>query len=134
MASEKQIAANRANASRSTGPKTMAGRLKSSRNAYRHGLSVPAQLDPMTSAKIEAIAHALAGEQESEDRSMSAAELARAQVELLRIRSTRNELLSKIDLDNCNTHELRNLAALDRYERYARTQRRRASLKFLPQE
>ena len=31
MASEKQIAANRANAQKSTGPKTAAGRLKSSR-------------------------------------------------------------------------------------------------------
>jgi hypothetical protein len=43
MASEKQIAASRANAKRSTGPKTAAGRLKSSRNAYRHGLLCPAR-------------------------------------------------------------------------------------------
>ena len=41
MASEKQIAANRANAKRSTGPKTAAGKLRSSRNAFRHGLSGP---------------------------------------------------------------------------------------------
>ncbi len=33
MATEKQLAANRANAQKSTGPKTAAGRLKSSRNA-----------------------------------------------------------------------------------------------------
>ena len=39
LATEKQIAANRANAKRSTGPRTAAGKLKSSRNAYRHGLS-----------------------------------------------------------------------------------------------
>jgi len=48
MATEKQIAANRANAKRSTGPKTAAGKLKSSRNAYRHGLSGPLLSDPAT--------------------------------------------------------------------------------------
>ena len=41
MASEKQIAANRANAKKSTGPKTAAGQLKSSRNALRHGFPSP---------------------------------------------------------------------------------------------
>jgi hypothetical protein len=51
MATEKQIAANRANAQKSTGPKTAAGKLTSSRNAYRHGLSSPLRLDPVTSAK-----------------------------------------------------------------------------------
>ena len=40
MATEKQIAANRANARRSTGPKTVAGKMASSRNAFRHGLSL----------------------------------------------------------------------------------------------
>jgi len=56
MATEKQIAANRANAKRSTGPKTAAGKLKSSRNAYRHGLSGPLLSDPATSAKVDRIA------------------------------------------------------------------------------
>src|SRR5437879_3777721 len=40
MATEKQIAANRANALRSTGPKTAAGKKRSSQNAPRHGLSL----------------------------------------------------------------------------------------------
>jgi hypothetical protein len=47
MASAKQIAANRANAMRRCGPKTAAGRLKSSRNAFRHGLSGPLRSDPV---------------------------------------------------------------------------------------
>jgi hypothetical protein len=34
--------------------------VKSSRNAYRHGLSLPLRLDNATSAKADAIAHALA--------------------------------------------------------------------------
>ena len=37
MASDKQIAANRANAQKSTGPKTDAGKSASSKNAVRHG-------------------------------------------------------------------------------------------------
>ena len=115
---------------RSTGPKTAAGKLKSSRNAYRHGLSGPVPLDSVTSAKADAIARALAGEQATEDRIMSAATFARAQLELLRIRSIRAERLAKIDLNGNNLEELRRLAALDRYERYALTRRRQASIKF----
>jgi hypothetical protein len=63
MASEKQIAANRANAKRSTGPKTAAGKLRSSRNAFLHGLSGPLPSDPATSAKVDWIADEVAGEQ-----------------------------------------------------------------------
>ncbi len=39
MASEKQILANRANAKRSTGPRTAFGRSRSRRNALKHGLT-----------------------------------------------------------------------------------------------
>ena len=42
MATEAQIAANRANARQSTGPKSRSGKRKSSRNALRHGLSARA--------------------------------------------------------------------------------------------
>jgi len=127
MASEKQIAANRANAKRSTGPKTLVGKMASSRNAYRHGLSVPLRPDPATSAKIDAIALALAGEQASEDRFTSAVDYVRVQFELLRIRFMRAELMAKAEIGNIGAQELRRLAALDRPERYCLTRRRRAS-------
>ena len=39
MASDKQIAANRRNAQKSTGPNTLAGKLKCRSNAFRHGLT-----------------------------------------------------------------------------------------------
>jgi hypothetical protein len=38
VATEKQIAANRANAQKSTGPSSPAGKSRASRNSYRHGL------------------------------------------------------------------------------------------------
>jgi hypothetical protein len=127
LATEKQIAANRANAKRSCGPKTLAGKLKSSQNAYRHGLSAPLRPDPVISDKANAIAQALAGEQPSEDRLASAAEFARAQLQLLQIRSTRSEMMAKLDLNSIATKELRRISALDRHERYCLTQRRRAA-------
>jgi glycosyltransferase involved in cell wall biosynthesis len=98
MATERQIAANRANAQKSTGPKTAAGRLKSSRNAYRHGLSCPLPLDPAVSEKLDAIAQALIREDTTEEQATSAAEFARAQLELLRIRAIRAEMTRDIDL------------------------------------
>jgi hypothetical protein len=136
MASEKQIAANRANAMRSTGPKTSAGKRKSSRNAYRHGLSGEVPQDSATSAKVEAIARELAGEQASKGHLTSAASFVRAQLELIRIRSIRAEQLAKIDLSDRKSgtmRELQRLVALDRYERYAHTHRRRASQKLRPE-
>ena len=130
MASEKQIAANRANAKRSTGPKTAAGKLRSSRNAFRHGLSGPLPSDPATSASVDWIAGEVAGDQASNHQKAGAQGFARAQVELLRIRSIRSEQLAKVDLADCtdgNLRELKRLVTLDRYERYALTKRRRSS-------
>jgi hypothetical protein len=46
MTSEKQLAANRENALRSTGPKTEAGKQTSSMNALRHGLTGQVDLMP----------------------------------------------------------------------------------------
>jgi hypothetical protein len=127
MATERQIAANRANAQKSTGPKTAVGRLKSSRNAFRHGLSLPSRLDIATSAKADAIARLLARDQADDEQLTAATEVAQAQLELLRIREVRAKLVAEVDLTSGNLEPLRRLAALDRYERFAATKRRRAA-------
>lgn len=58
MPSDRQIAANRRNAVRSTGPRTAAGKLQSRRNAYRHGLTaetvIPSLEDAEAYREIEA--------------------------------------------------------------------------------
>lgn len=45
MATSRQIAANRLNARRSTGPRTFAGKRRSRRNALRHGLTAETVID-----------------------------------------------------------------------------------------
>jgi len=60
MASERQVAANRNNARKSTGPKTRAGRQRIRTNAYRHGLAAVFNRESL--AEIEILARQLAGQ------------------------------------------------------------------------
>ena len=95
MTTEKQIAANRANATRSTGPRSAVGKLSSSRNAYRHGLSCPLRFD---SAKVEGVTPVLVDEGASEQQLAAAAVFAEAQLELLRIRGFEARLAERSNL------------------------------------
>ena len=52
MISEKQLAANRANAQKSTGPKTPEGKQRSSLNAFIHGLSGQTKIMPEEEMKL----------------------------------------------------------------------------------
>jgi hypothetical protein len=61
MVSERQIAANRRNAQKSTGPRSVAGKRRASRNAYRHGLAAGVGQAGKFSAQIETLAHEIAG-------------------------------------------------------------------------
>jgi hypothetical protein len=65
-----------------------------------------------------------------EEKLMAASELAEAQMELLRIRAVRARMLAAVDLASGVPQELGRLLALDRYERFAHTRRRRASSKL----
>jgi hypothetical protein len=60
MTTEKQIAANRENAKKSTGPQTLNGKRKSRRNAVRHGLTAETVIDVIEeAADYEALAAAI---------------------------------------------------------------------------
>jgi len=123
MASDKQIAANRINARRSTGPRTVLGRARSSRNAYRHGLSVPMHPDPQV---LEALAKAIVGETAHEAELCAVRALVEVQLELKRIRATRAAALSTGLDRELDVQALAGLCAFDRYERLALSQRKAA--------
>ena len=60
MTSITKIESNQKNASRSTGPRTPGGKLRSSNNARRHGLATRVDADPEVRIGIERLAAILA--------------------------------------------------------------------------
>jgi hypothetical protein len=128
MASEKQIAANRRNAMRSTGPKSRLGKFRSSRNALRHGFSLGLALDPASIRRVNSLKGKLLSEGASKDTERAGEEFARAEIQIASIRNTQSKALAELVKapEGDHTKEIRRLAALDRYERYALTLRQRA--------
>jgi len=127
MATDKQIAANRANCRRSTGPKTAAGQSKYSRNAFRHGLSLPLSADPQTQANIEVLAEAVAGDTATAEQLGAAREFAAAHLDLTRIRNACAQVTSKLSTQAMDPHSVRRLCGFDRYERRAWSKRKYAA-------
>lgn len=87
MASPKQIAANRRNAARSTGPRTAAGKAKAASNARRHGFTVrvpEAEVAGMMSLILGGITDGPSALTEIDWE--ATAELARAELDLARIK------------------------------------------------
>jgi hypothetical protein len=87
-------------------------------------------LNATASEKVDAMARMLVGSSADEEQHLAAAEMAKAQFELLRIRAARASILAEVDLAFGDLQVLQRLAALHRYERYAHTRRRRASQKL----
>ena len=84
MPSERQIAANRANARKSTGPRSASGKKRASRNALKHGLTTPISGAAVT-REIEALARQIAGDPEDRLRMALARDAAEAQLDLARV-------------------------------------------------
>jgi hypothetical protein len=130
VATEKQIAANRANAKRSTGPKTKRGRQASSRNALRHGLSCPLPMDESASIDVDNLMRMLVHEGVNDDQFAAARQVVQAELDLSRVRMARATLIGSLDLERYNFGQLRYLMIIDRYERIARAKRRMAAIKL----
>jgi hypothetical protein len=122
MASERQIAANRANAKLSTGPKSAAGKLRSNRNALKHGLSIPA-VPPFSAIGEDGSGSALGSDEELPVACQF--ELMRIQLELSRVRRIRSELIAAV-LQTPSTQLIKRLGGLSRYERLALRKRKKA--------
>jgi hypothetical protein len=131
MSSDQQIAANRNNAKKSTGPRSKAGREVSRRNALRHGLAIDIGTDPAFHDDIEKLARALSISSGLHIVGDNAREAAKAELDLLRIRKIRASLFEMfyfaVRAPAAGPEELNDsLAKLERYERRAFSRRKRA--------
>ena len=145
---------NRRNARRSTGPKSAAGKAKVAKNALRHGLAIPARLDPALNREIEGFAELIAGASAPAFPLDCARRIAEAQIDLRRIRRVRLSTWSKAETDELKRGDqaaelsqvcpefdsfdpsaqlngfAKQLLRLDRYERCALSRRRAAIREF----
>jgi hypothetical protein len=97
MASPRQIAANRSNAQRSTGPRTAAGKARARANATRHGLGTPAAALPSFAEALARLARELAGDHAGDGEVFAAAtRVAEAAIDVLRARHARQSLIERI--------------------------------------
>jgi hypothetical protein len=135
MATDRQIAANRRNGSLGRGPKTSAGKARSSRNALKHGLSIPVKRDKTLRRQIAVLARILA-QSEAGNVFGQARAAAEAELELVRARAVLEAVLKRAGITaEWNggpeqgtelIHVLPELQRLERYERRAFSKRRRA--------
>jgi hypothetical protein len=143
-ASDRRLRANRANAARSTGPRTKAGKAATRLNALRHGLAAASHYEPDADEEIEVLARAVVGAQEGSELLALARQVADAELALRRVRSAQMALVnpqphtgrpradSSGEVDGASPSAAirqaslgKDLAgALARYERRARSRRR----------
>ncbi len=149
MATEKQIAANRRNALRSTGPRTPLGKARSRINSIRHGLLSKAMADPTLLADAKKLAISIAREHGQPDHCVEAHIVAEAELTILQARIARTRLLDMSSSERRSRNEARTgnavvasagdidlveaylaglpmLSRIDRYEKTALLRRRRA--------
>jgi hypothetical protein len=134
MTSAAKIRANRRNALRSTGPRSLAGKAVAARNARRHGLTLPVLDEPALSREVVALARRI---EISEMRRAAdaaghalACRIAEAMIDLKRVRLAKLPLTAALHADPCDRDTLVELSRLDRYERYALGRRKRAIRAF----
>ena len=82
----------------------------------------------------DAIARTLLDMETDEEKLAAASEVAEAQMDLLRIRTVRTELMAGFDPTLPNLAQLQRVVSLDRYARLVATKRRRAARKLLAAE
>jgi hypothetical protein len=135
MATARQIAANRRNGSLGRGPKTSAGKARSSRNALKHGLSIPVNRDNTLRRQIAVLARMLAQSVAGNVFGQARA-AAEAELELARARAALEAVLAREGITaegndapeqgGALIHLLPTLQRFERYERRAFSKRRRA--------
>ena len=92
MTSDRQLAANRRNAKKSTGPISRSGKSRSRQNALRHGLAISADRDPSLSADVDQMAQILSRAHGKASITLPTRDAAAAEIDLLRIRTASSNL------------------------------------------
>ena len=95
MASERQIAANRRNARKSTGPRSGAGKTRAGRNAYRHGLTLSITSTAEYAKQLETLVRKIAGDTKDAVKLERARAIAQAELELARVRRAKVALIER---------------------------------------
>jgi hypothetical protein len=95
MASERQIAANRRNARKSTGPRSGAGKKRASGNAYRHGLTLSITSSAAAAKQLDKLVRKMVGNSEDAILLEYARALAQAELDLARVRRARVALIER---------------------------------------
>jgi hypothetical protein len=94
MASERQIAANRRNARKSTGPRSGAGKNRASRNAYRHGLTCITSTAAFAK-QLDKLVREIAGDTKDAIMLERARAIAQSELDLARVRRAKVALIER---------------------------------------
>jgi hypothetical protein len=95
LTSDRRHEANVVNAKASTGPRSKAGKARSSKNALRHGLNVSIWDDAALTSRAKDLALRIAGPKSDTERLVRARAIAEAQFTLDRVRVRRMRLLQE---------------------------------------
>ena len=125
MTSDRKIKANRANARASTGPKSLQGKARASQNSFGHGLNVSILRDPTFRLKVQRLTDEIAGEKSRSGIIKLAEVVAKARVELHRIRCRRQFVFKQSIVGALSLSDTVDwLVSLERYERRALSRRK----------
>jgi hypothetical protein len=95
MPSDRQLAANRANARKSSGPRSASGKKRAARNALKHGLNTPMS-GVAFAREVEALARQIADHAEDPLQMAVARDAAEAQLELARVQRVGVAMIERI--------------------------------------
>ena len=136
MTSPRKIESNKLNASRSSGPRTPGGKLRSRNNSRRHGLATRIEDASEVKGSIDRLTAILADGTDDFERAEQARILAECHFDLRRIGAARFDVfLAMDDLENTTGDDfenaLRAMASISRYQTRALSKNRRARSRFL---
>ncbi|HLH90832.1 MAG TPA: hypothetical protein VKX28_20450 [Xanthobacteraceae bacterium] len=131
LLSAAKLAANRANAMKSTGPRTAAGKARAAQNARLHGLRAAVLADEGFTQEVKDLARLFAGEGAPQEVFALACRLAETHLTYSRIREIRLQVIRQDpDLTKTPARTIRRVAAIDRHAGRAFSRRSRALRAF----